>query len=638
MSTRNTRSKSRAPPVKDPESSESDSESNSSSSSTDSSEESVQTVSTTSAAGHSVSMSTPLPPSTDRSGFPDLFPTEPMTPVAPVRIASRRQQAASANVFQLEDSEAPSAILPIAVVPDPESDPSSASSSSESSSPSDDGLDARDLRFQQRHQPRPGGRQRRVGARTDLRFPIKGPLLNGSFRRSFSNGFPVPQLPNISIEKIAKCGFKSRFSGSPLTLEAHINGVRSMFPEPDAFIVALVRSFDGPASKWWLYHQVNYFGILGANALAIELRRVFRVANAVRQAWLEFERLRFDGSTTFATFLNQFDNYRRFLHLSDPVAIVTLGCKIPDEFTKDWHPSPHSSYERAVIRLETCVDRFYAKLEASETNRASSTRNRIRFTTPSSPRAQPERARGRSTTTCRIHPESTHADAECRVQSAAARSSDSAIRTSANSPANPRSPPSASASGASSSSTMRCYRCSEIGHSIRDCPKPRAVAKVLSDGSESIRLAVKLNDEPQLTALVDSGASRSFVSDEFAKRLAVPTEPGCSIEMANGVMIESQLARNIRIQRVDRSTVTPVDHDFLVIPSTEDVVIGRDLFGSLGIQIILARAIPTVAPPSLDADTPVHTAELEVEHSDAQFIREQLEPALARNALLVPAT
>ncbi|KAI3794916.1 hypothetical protein L1987_37557 [Smallanthus sonchifolius] len=168
----------------------------------------------------------------------------------------------------------------------------------------------------------------------------------------------------------------------------------------------------------------------------------------------------------------------------------------------------------------------------------------------------------------------------------------------------------------------KCYNCGDVGHLSRDCPKPRMgetgkgkgpVKK--GEGSRAKTRAYALTqdqarkdpdvasgtfilDNTFVSVLFDSGASKSFISATFCKRVKYAVsklERAFSVETAEG--------RTARVTDVvDSSTIKIEGHRFpvrlfIMVLGRFDVVLGMDWLTANEAQIICKRKIIRLKAP-----------------------------------------
>ncbi|KAK2427684.1 putative mitochondrial protein [Trifolium repens] len=131
---------------------------------------------------------------------------------------------------------------------------------------------------------------------------------------------------------------------------------------------------------------------------------------------------------------------------------------------------------------------------------------------------------------------------------------------------------------------VTCFNCGEEGHKSPECKKPKkATGKVFAlsgDGSEQVDNLIRgtcfIYDTP-LIAIVDTGATHSFISFECMKRLNIPVS-----EMLGCMEIETPASSSVTTQLVCRKCPVTVfgksfDMDLVCIPlSGIDVIFGMN--------------------------------------------------------------
>jgi hypothetical protein len=80
-----------------------------------------------------------------------------------------------------------------------------------------------------------------------------------------------------------------------------------------------------------------------------------------------------------------------------------------------------------------------------------------------------------------------------------------------------------------------------------------------------------------------------------------------------------------------RPHTEPTAHSFRVLNGQEEAIIGRDLFGTLGIRILLSTAVPPTPQVQLETDEQAKTLEVEKPHADQAHVKEAISDLLEAN-------
>ncbi|XP_043710382.1 uncharacterized protein LOC122659321 [Telopea speciosissima] len=170
-----------------------------------------------------------------------------------------------------------------------------------------------------------------------------------------------------------------------------------------------------------------------------------------------------------------------------------------------------------------------------------------------------------------------------------------------------------------------CYNCNEIGHMIRDCPRPRqgGSAPTVSSKAPQTRVAIcsllpslanktqgcmdsVTNEEVQadpsvITGMIfvysqpayvlfDSGVSHSFVSPLFAKKMPIRPKP-----MAQNLIVSMPTGSKVKLNMIyDTCPIRVCDHRLkasLIVLNMKDfdVILGMDWLSTHGACIICAE-------------------------------------------------
>ncbi|KZV18905.1 hypothetical protein F511_12010 [Dorcoceras hygrometricum] len=154
-----------------------------------------------------------------------------------------------------------------------------------------------------------------------------------------------------------------------------------------------------------------------------------------------------------------------------------------------------------------------------------------------------------------------------------------------------------------------CYRCGLPGHVIKDCPKSkqmvtsRAYVLTIEQANPDSTVAtgkILIVGIPSL-ALIDSGATHSFIAADFAKKLPVKPDQltmGFCVTVPSGEeLISHDLFRNLEL-RLQGHLVTA---DLIVLPMPEfDLILGMDWLTKYGVVIDFKLRTVVVKPPRRD--------------------------------------
>ncbi|OTF81210.1 hypothetical protein BLA29_001094 [Euroglyphus maynei] len=147
-------------------------------------------------------------------------------------------------------------------------------------------------------------------------------------------------------------------------------------------------------------------------------------------------------------------------------------------------------------------------------------------------------------------------------------------------------------------SKKRCIKCFSAFHMLNDCPQEFACRLCNGNHNTSLcdikpvprinrtvisrlpKINITLNNHKR-EALLDSGASHSFISEIVCKEIGVTPEP-CQIivkQAVSDVRIYGMVSLDVKIGSIERR------HPFYVLPNVQDIIIGIDIIDCFLIQI-----------------------------------------------------
>ncbi|XP_073017946.1 uncharacterized protein [Primulina eburnea] len=157
--------------------------------------------------------------------------------------------------------------------------------------------------------------------------------------------------------------------------------------------------------------------------------------------------------------------------------------------------------------------------------------------------------------------------------------------------------------------TFKCFVCGQEGHKAADCPKNKGP----TTGRAYVMHAEEAEAAPDSTlitgriyiagvathALLDSGATHSFISESFVKRLGiipVAMDLGFRVSIPSGdQMFTSRIVRGLELTLQQKT----VQADLIVLPLPEfDIILGMDWLSSHGAVIDFRQRSVSIRPPS----------------------------------------
>ncbi|KAI3815765.1 hypothetical protein L1987_15446 [Smallanthus sonchifolius] len=141
---------------------------------------------------------------------------------------------------------------------------------------------------------------------------------------------------------------------------------------------------------------------------------------------------------------------------------------------------------------------------------------------------------------------------------------------------------------------VMCQSCGRYGHQTRDCRKTRQSGS----GKEKEAEKEQLNDE-RAAILFDSGASKSFISNAFSRKL------GCTINtIVKAFSVQTAVGKNSAVFQVTEDCIIEIEGHkfpsrlFLLTLGGFDIVLGMDWLAANEAQIICKRKRIHLKAPS----------------------------------------
>lgn len=163
------------------------------------------------------------------------------------------------------------------------------------------------------------------------------------------------------------------------------------------------------------------------------------------------------------------------------------------------------------------------------------------------------------------------------------------------------------------------------------------IGSELDTAAKAIRMPVVINKSMKMRALVDTGASASFMSDSLARKIPgwQPSSHESNVKMAiTGSVIKPLGVVEVTISCEGRNNI---NHEFVVLQNLrDDVILGIDLLPLLGIQITgLSTSFPDFKRPNAKVDDdwmPEVSRRLKTPHDQQEEIESAVQDLLEQNA------
>ncbi|XP_073019881.1 uncharacterized protein [Primulina eburnea] len=142
--------------------------------------------------------------------------------------------------------------------------------------------------------------------------------------------------------------------------------------------------------------------------------------------------------------------------------------------------------------------------------------------------------------------------------------------------------------------SYKCFYCKESGHKAIDCPKKKAPTA----GRVYVMNAEEAEEEADTTLITDSGATHSFISETFVKRLNITPQVmdlGFKVSIPTGdQMLTSKIVKNLEL-RLFKDVIRA---DLIVFPMPEfDIIRGMDWLSANGASIDFSQRSVSIRPP-----------------------------------------
>ncbi|XP_073033786.1 uncharacterized protein [Primulina eburnea] len=146
--------------------------------------------------------------------------------------------------------------------------------------------------------------------------------------------------------------------------------------------------------------------------------------------------------------------------------------------------------------------------------------------------------------------------------------------------------------------TYKCFKCREMGHKVGDCPKLMQP----TTGRAYVMHAEQAEPDTKLItgtyALLDSGATNSFISESFMKKLGilpVDVESGFRVTVTSGDhMVSSSMVKDAELKLKNNIILA----DLILLPMPEfDIILSMDRLPLNGATIGFRQRTISISPP-----------------------------------------
>lgn len=413
-----------------------------------------------------------------------------------------------------------------------------------------------------------------------------------SLRAINPDGEIISVLPHFdkSEMKNALALNSSKFSGDPADLSNFLRAKKRVVSSDLDYFVAVVLSLEGNALRWWDSHPYDYDGSTASvRQFLTNLRSAFHDVAIKQSSHRELMSLRLTLTPgAWTVFRSRFLELVHILRVNESYAVVILMDALPTTLIPLL--SPGVSRLPLLSALENIELVFNASLETQHPSRQLAK-------VPSTPAPEKPPA-----LFCSHHQWCNHTTEQCHFLRKQNHGETPKIPgppepPNASEPAKPSTP---SASG--ERAHPRCFVCGSRDHMASKCPS-RAGSSFhmlrLRSPSEEFNVMVRIGPFSDVPALVDTGASSSFISPPLAEELNVQQIPSSDTEDLKLGNMQAIPAPPISSPVEIQYGAAVIQHSFYVLQTGYPVILGANLLKQLGITLVyspVALRAPNVNP------------------------------------------